>query len=53
VNAQANRHMAVDARGCGNVDNRTARPARPQDEGLIVTLPRYRTFRSRRDRAKG
>jgi DNA-binding GntR family transcriptional regulator len=26
---------------------------RPQDEGLIVTLPRYRTFRSRRDRAKG
>jgi DNA-binding GntR family transcriptional regulator len=26
---------------------------RLQDEGLIVTLPRYGTFRSRRDRAKG
>ena len=26
---------------------------RMQDEGLIVTLPRYGTFRSRRDRAKG
>jgi hypothetical protein len=24
MNAQANRYMAVDARGCGNVDNRTA-----------------------------
>ena len=32
---------------------RSGGAGRLQDEGLIVTLPRYGNFWSRRDRAKG
>jgi DNA-binding GntR family transcriptional regulator len=43
--------LAADYQACHGTIRRAL--GRLQDEGLIVTLPRYGTFRSRRDRAKG
>jgi DNA-binding GntR family transcriptional regulator len=43
--------LAADYQACHGTIRRAL--GRLPGEGLIVTLPRYGTFRSRRDRAKG